>query len=102
MIKITGVKSTMQQLKESVSKHEAFIFKTELHKVLRDLQEATPVDTGKARDGWHIHRSSIENDVPYVQQLNEGSSKQAPAHFIEGVIISNPNLIVKGTIVRDK
>lgn len=28
----------------------------------------------------------ITNNLPYIQRLNEGWSKQAPAHFIEQVI----------------
>ena len=28
----------------------------------------------------------ITNNLPYIKRLNEGWSKQAPAHFIEQVI----------------
>jgi hypothetical protein len=74
----------------------------ELKKTLFALKEATPVDTGEARDGWHLNKNTIENDVPHINFLNEGTSKQAPAHFIEQTILDNPNLVVRGMIVRDR
>ena len=51
---------------------------------------ATPVDTGQARNGWQIDtaggQTTVENRVPYINRLNEGHSKQAPAGFVENVI----------------
>lgn len=61
------------------------------------LRQVTPVRTGRARASWK-HRITIRNgelqdaeissDVPYMQKLNEGSSRQAPAFFIEQVLIT--------------
>jgi HK97 gp10 family phage protein len=52
-----------------------------------ELQEKTPVDTGKARASWQMTDTpngvNIVNDTEYIQYLNNGSSKQAPSHFIE-------------------
>lgn len=54
------------------------------------LMLATPVDTGEARNGWHSdtqgRQTVVENRVPYINRLNEGWSKQAPAGFVENVI----------------
>lgn len=58
-----------------------------------DLVMATPVDTGRARQGWQAETPSkigdeghIINDVPYIDVLNNGHSTQAPAGFIETVV----------------
>ena len=54
--------------------------------LLGELRAATPVETGRARDGWRIIETGIRNDVPYVGRLNAGSSRQAPAGFVEAAI----------------
>lgn len=55
--------------------------------LLLDLKSKTPVATGHARDSWDIEETvlgfNLTNSADYIQQLNEGSSKQAPEHFIE-------------------
>jgi hypothetical protein len=66
------------------------------------LRDATPVDTGKARDGWKVVGKSIQNDVEYIDRLNEGSSPQAPTHFIEKTLLAQRNIVPRGTIVRSK
>ncbi len=77
-----------------------------------NLREATPVDTGHARANWvpsigapavgeggeSAHAAGVAallaykldqgdlfvtNNVPYIQQLDLGSSKQAPVGFVE-------------------
>jgi hypothetical protein len=69
----------------------------------------TPIRTGYARSRWTIdYRKSytvkydvsnpsllfsefkytISNDAPYIIYLNRGSSRQAPAFFIEATILS--------------
>jgi len=55
------------------------------------LRETTPVDTGAARDAWEIRPGSagtliVGNDKEYVRYLNEGSSSQAPAGFVEAAL----------------
>lgn len=84
-----------------------------------DLVNTTPVKTGKARASWKISPGSpftreipagtygypelpnldkytrnwtkwyIANTAPYIQDLNAGSSKQAPVGFIELAIQKN-------------
>lgn len=54
--------------------------------LLQELRAATPVETGRARDGWRRDATGIRNDVPYVGRLNAGSSRQAPAGFVEAAI----------------
>jgi hypothetical protein len=64
------------------------------------LQDATPVRTGEARDGWHREGRSIINRVDHIEYLNTGSSQQAPAHFIEKELLAQKDLHLSGTIVR--
>lgn len=58
--------------------------------LLAGLQLATPVDTGEARNSWQLESTDAETVVqtssPYMNRLNAGHSKQAPAGFIENVI----------------
>jgi hypothetical protein len=59
--------------------------------LVEDLKEATPVDTGFAQSRWHRVEvgqvTNIINDSEYIEYLNQGSSKQAPAYFIESVAL---------------
>jgi hypothetical protein len=67
------------------------------------LRNNTPVDTGYARDQWKLDLSgNISNDTEYLSDLNMGSSKQAPAFFIEAAMLTDPNLIPNGMIVTYK
>jgi hypothetical protein len=102
MIKLKGVKLTMANLEKVVKAKQKQARESEMRKVLHGLKEDTPVDTGEARDGWVIVGDAIENPVEHIVPLNEGTSKQAPAHFIERRILQNPKLIVTGAIVRNK
>jgi hypothetical protein len=70
--------------------------------ILFELIKATPVDTGLARESWKISMQksgiSITNSVPYIDRLNRGSSKQAPAFFVERVALRHG--VPNGTIVN--
>lgn len=51
----------------------------------------TPVDTGKARQGWQIDLSDplameIYNREPHIGPLNDGHSKQTPRGFVERAV----------------
>jgi len=56
------------------------------------VKEATPVDTGRARNGWSVMRNSptsysIGNNVHYVPYLEFGTARsQAHAGFIRGTL----------------
>ena len=69
--------------------------------LVEKLAEATPVDTGRAKEGWRVDevdgRVVIVNEVPYIPELNAGTSKQAPAHFIEKTLLQagvSPNGVI--------
>jgi hypothetical protein len=79
-----------------------------------ELVARTPVDTGRARSNWlptlNIPSEKtvgpnekvdvgrvledyslddnilITNNLPYIERLNQGSSKQAPANFVEAAV----------------
>jgi len=62
--------------------------------LLNDMVEATPIDTGKARASWSLvkvnnNRRRLINTTDYIQRLNQGSSKQAPANFVESVALKH-------------
>jgi hypothetical protein len=80
-----------------------------------ELVNTTPVDTGRARSNWlpSLNRPDgrqvgvgqkpdtrnaiaryklsdtifITNNLPYITKLNEGSSQQAPAGFVDAAIL---------------
>jgi len=84
---------------------EAAIKKLEskkINKTIEALKEATPIDTGEAREGWRKEGKTIVNDVEHLEALNSGSSRQAPSHFIERTLLGQAGLRPNGTIVRSK
>lgn len=68
------------------------------------IADNTPVDTGMAQAGWALQGSKYKyvlvNPVPYIKYLNRGTSKQAPAHFIELTAIKFGRPV--GTIVEER
>lgn len=48
--------------------------------------------------GYRIDQGAvyISNNVPYIQRLNEGSSRQAPAMFVEAAIEQGVNAAIMG------
>ena len=67
-----------------------------------ELVSLTPIDTGLAQRSWSVNRVgsifNVRNSVPYIERLNAGSSKQAPARYIEGVALKYGTPV--GTIVE--
>lgn len=55
-----------------------------------ELKLKTPVDTGRARDGWIKNKgrkvNTITNSVPYIEELDKGHSNQAPRGIVEPAI----------------
>jgi len=64
--------------------------------------DATPVDTGAARDSWVIEGDTISSNSKYISELNNGYSDQAPSFFIERAILADVTLKPNGTIVLIK
>lgn len=75
---------------------------TIVDRLITNLAANTPIDTGEARAGWKREGTTIVNTVPHISRLNEGSSKQAPAYFIESTVLKQDGITPSGTIVRYK
>ena len=84
-IRVTGVTQRGSQTTMSLVDNATKKMLLDLH---AGLVQRTPVDTGRARGGWTVDTSAgvIENNVEYVDALNAGHSKQAPAGWIEAEI----------------
>ena len=55
------------------------------------------INAAKARDDIHI-----TNNTPYINKLNEGSSAQAPAGFIENAVAAGIEQVKQAKIVKTK
>lgn len=77
---IDGITQSVVKRHVQYTQQIAALLKTE-------LANKTPVDTGFAKASWSVKNNAqgavIENTAPYIDRLNAGSSKQAPAFFIE-------------------
>jgi len=88
-------------LKDEFDEASKKLVKETKKKAIRGLRDATPVDTGEARDGWTYDDKGIYNPVEHLRQLNRGSSMQAPLNFVESAILSTPGVEANGIIVRE-
>lgn len=88
---LKGINDTFNNLTIQLEGEKKKLLLSTSKKIIRDLRDVTPVDTGNARDSWVVRDEGktvvIENTTEYVKYLNEGSSKQAPAHFVEKVAL---------------
>lgn len=102
-ITVKNVKSEMDKLTKAFQKYEELNIEKKTNELLQELKSVTPVDTGHARDSWSVQslnqkRAVIINSAGYIEILNAGSSKQAPAYFIERTALKYGNPV--GTIVQ--
>ena len=58
----------------------------------QEMGRYAPADSGK--------EVYISNNLPYIGKLNQGSSKQAPAGFIEAAVMAGLNAIRKARLVK--
>jgi hypothetical protein len=102
-ISVKGIEKEMERVRSQI-RQQGQVKVLPVSIALKDaLTEATPVDTGTARDGWKVEIQggsvAITNNVPYIDDLNKGHSQQAPAFFIEKTILENKDVVPDGTIV---
>lgn len=100
MIKI-GV-SVRNNLKKEFEAKAKELQHKRAQQLVKALADNTPVDTGEAQQGWRYTGTAIVNEVDHIENLNDGSSKQAPAHFVERTLLSFQDVAPNGTIVRSK
>jgi len=111
-VKVKGLDKTFKDASRQVSLEANAILRAQAFQLYSHLKLVTPVDTGRARNSWYISYTPaqfkdaavipppatpslvvnnevqpqsiyITNGVPYIEDLNNGSSKQASARFIE-------------------
>jgi len=127
-VKVTGIERELAKAGKDTRAFANRSLRARLFRVMGELKRVTPVDTGRARNSWlatqnknefektgsggiplglmsnvsedKIEQWYITNGVPYIKKLNEGSSKQAPARFIENTVLQNDFTIVGLTYVE--
>jgi hypothetical protein len=91
-INITGIEAEISKIRNQHAKQSGDSLDKTVKKIVDDLVYATPVDTGAAREAWAVQKTPkgfrIQNSVPYIEQLNNGHSRQAPSYFIESILLS--------------
>lgn len=87
---VNNFRKGLLELQDSIKSEVAKSAEESVDGLVVALKAATPVDTGNARDHWKkvvVDRKKgkfqVINEVPYITDLNRGSSKQAPAFFVE-------------------
>lgn len=92
MIRVTNIEAELKRVKKEAQKEVPTELLKQANKIKDALVDATPVETGFARSRWATElgrnnegdiQVSITNDAPYIEDLNRGTSQQAPARFIE-------------------
>lgn len=90
-IKAKGLREEMARLRAYSLRKQLEEAKNTADLMVVDLKLNTPVDTGFAQSRWRAqeigNKVKITNDAPYIEDLNSGSSKQAPSHFVERTVI---------------
>lgn len=127
-LKLKGVDALKEQLSEESTKLINQAQRISAFRAVSDLVFTTPVDSGRARSAWSLNTSKvlidsqegslaptptvrlgpvptdkietlyITNGTPYIQDLNAGSSMQAPARFIETTV--SKYFSIKGSVAR--
>jgi len=100
-MKVYNATATINNLKKQFKKSIKDQLDTRANSIVTKLKAVTPVDTGYARDSWKYSDNKITNSASYIDQLNSGSSQQAPRLFIESTVLSQPGVIPNGIIVED-
>ena len=102
---VRGIAAELAKVRAKVLDEASAVAKSRAVALFNKLANATPVDTGNARDGWRVVQKDkatfiVKNDVAYISNLNAGHSQQAPAFFIEKVILEEKELHPNGQLIR--
>ena len=112
-VRITGVDEEIASMQKQVTEQSNALLRAQAFQLYAHLKQVTPVDTGRARNSWYLSYEPgqfkdnmlppppatppvfvdgkevsiyITNGVPYIEDLNAGSSRQASARFIENTV----------------
>ena len=119
MIKISlkGINAEFDKKDRELMGTVNLLSRAQAFETVNKLKAATPIDTGRARNSWTLTKDKNKfkdakggygevdslgpvpdtyaetlfatNGTPYIEDLNRGSSKQAPARFVESTILQN-------------
>lgn len=87
-LRVKNSKSEIKNIERKFAKAIGDNLEKQTSRMTEHLARVTPVLTGVAQAGWtyryiNANTFEIKNPVAYIGKLNRGSSKQAPAFFIE-------------------
>jgi len=86
-----GINETFRSVTAQFTRIEKRRYERNVSAMIAELEAATPVDTGFAASRWEskgfFPSMRVENDASYIERLNQGSSKQAPAFFVERIAL---------------
>lgn len=99
MVIVTGIHETISDIQLAFQKAVRTEERLKRQAALLRVAAATPVDTGAAKASWRQTPSGVASDSEYMDELNHGTSQQAPTHFIEKAILVDQQLTPNGTIV---
>jgi len=116
-IKLQGVKEEFEKVDRETTETINQLARIQAFDTMNKLKMATPIDTGRARNSWTLTMNKnnfkdaktggpsigslpsvsdkkvetlyLTNGTPYIENLNQGSSRQAPARFVEQTILSS-------------
>lgn len=98
-INILNINQEFEKLLKSNSSITKENTRKTVKNLVEELRQNTPIDTGLARASWKTEDSlvgiDVKNTTDYIEYLNQGSSKQAPAYFIESIALKYGNPIGK-------
>jgi hypothetical protein len=90
-VEITGLSATLSKLDKE---YKEFLGRTAVA-LKEELQKATPIDKGNARNAWkqRVSRDSVEvsNNVPYIERLEKNHSPQTKGKGIVKPALSSFN-----------
>lgn len=93
-ISIKNALAELAKVKAKVDERRAEVISSKVKAMFIEMKNATPIDTGNARDSWTLTETGgkqkpyrVSNSAPYIEHLNAGSSKQAPPFFIDKIAL---------------
>ena len=90
-IDLKGDAQILARLRQEIDQFSQFVADTFRSEVV----PRTPIDTGRARRGWQQRQLGrqqiIENQVPYIDRLERGYSRQAPRGFVRQAMTATIN-----------
>jgi len=116
-IKLRGIKEEFAKIDEETKEAVNSLSRLQAFDTMNKIKSRTPIDTGRARNSWNLTTNPVgfrdaksggpapstlppisdkkietlylTNGTPYIENLNQGSSRQAPARFIESTVLEN-------------